>query len=305
MPLTFVNSGFERITGYARAEVVGRNCRFLQGPETDTQAIAELRNAIADGRHITTRLLNYRKDGSTFWNNLVVSPVHDAAGALVGFVGVQHDVTPEVVARQELAEKIEELEATKRRLDLVNADLQRIAYFDPLTGLPTRRLLQDRLARSLARSKRTGTMVALMFLDLDDFKQVNDTLGHQAGDLLLRQVAERIGERLRQADTLSRLGGDEYVVLLDTLVSQEAVSAVSDRIAEAFKPPFDLGEAAVHLGVSIGTAFYPRDGADARSLMAAADAAMYRSKRRKRRPLDSDAHLTGRGLGPDGDPIKA
>ena len=282
MPISFVNSGFERLTGYSRAEAVGRNCRFLQGPDTDRDSVAVLHRAVAEGRPFTARLLNYRKDGSMFWNELIINPIHDENSTLIGFVGVQNDVTAEVTARREIAKKIRELEVAKRSLDAANAELQRIAYFDPLTELPTRWLFQDRLTRSLQRSKRTGEMVAIAFLDLDGFKHVNDTFGHEVGDVALRQVAERIRGRLRETDTLARLGGDEFVVLLDTPVSQDILMTICDRITRTFATPFILAGSSVYLGVSIGTAFYPDDGETAQCLMRFADAAMYRSKTDKR-----------------------
>ena len=289
MPISFVNSGFERITGYSRAETIGKNCRFLQGPETDQDTVAALRQGIHKGQSFTSRLLNYRKDGTTFWNDLIINPIVDTASNLTGFVGIQNDVTSEVLAQLKVLEKIEELEATKRSLDVANAELKKLAYFDPLTGLPTRRLFQDRLMRSLARSRRTGDIVAVAFMDLDGFKQVNDNLGHEAGDLALRQATERMRGRLRETDTLARLGGDEFIVLLDTQVSQSIVANICDRISGAFSAPFTLGASAVHLDVSIGTAFYPRDGEDARCLMSFAAAAMYRSTKETRRQAALEA----------------
>ena len=291
MPISFVNSAFEKITGYSRAEAVGRNCRFLQGPETNQDTVAALRREIGNGHSITSRLLNYRRDGSTFWNELFINPIYDDAANLVAFVGIQNDITAKVLAQREIANKIEELEAAQRSLDTANAELQKIAYFDPLTGLPTRRLFLDRLAGSLARSKRTGDMVAIAFMDLDGFKQVNDRLGHEAGDLALRQVAERMRGRLRETDTLARLGGDEFIVLLDTHVSHAILTSICDRISRTFAAPFTLAGATVHLGVSIGTAFYPGDGEDMQSLMSFADAAMYESKNRKRRHITPDMLL--------------
>ena len=291
MPISFVNSSFEKITGYSRAEAIGRNCRFLQGPETNQHAVAALRREIGKGRSVTSCLLNYRRDGSTFWNELIINPIHDDASNLVAFVGVQNDITAKVLAQQEIANKIEELEAARRSLDAANAELQKIAYFDPLTGLPTRRLFLDRLAGSMARSKRTGDMVAIAFMDLDGFKQVNDRFGHDAGDLALRQVAERMRGRLRETDTLARLGGDEFIVLLDTHVSQGILTSICDRIARTFSAPFTLADTSVHLGVSIGTAFYPGDGEDMQSLMRFADTAMYRSKNEKRCHVTPDMLL--------------
>lgn len=283
-PITYANPAFEEMTGYRCAEVIGQNCRFLQGPETGKAETVKLRKAISEGRHYTSRLLNYRKNGSTFWNELTISPVFDD-GAVVAFVGIQNDVSSEVMLQRELNEKIETLQSTKLSLDRANAELRKIADFDPLTGLPTRRLLQDRLTLSLARAKRMETMIAVAFIDLDGFKQVNDNYGHEIGDLALRQVAGRMREQVRESDTLARQGGDEFILLLDTFVSRSVCTDVCDRIRSVFSTPFELGGVDVHLGVSIGTAFYPDDGNDAQSLLGFADTAMYEDKSMKRHQI--------------------
>jgi len=278
MPLVYVNAAFEDLTGYSSADIIGRNCRFLQGPETSPEAVAAVHGAIHDGRPIKLRLLNYRKDGSTFWNELTINPIKNDSGGIAGFVGIQHDVTAEVLMRRELDEKIGILEATRASLHVANTELQRIAYRDSLTGLPTRRLFFDRLSQSLARSKRSGDMLAVVFIDLDRFKQINDSYGHAAGDMVLRQAAERMRTQIRETDTLARLGGDEYVLLVDTEVSQTVVSEICDRLAGSFAQPFDLDGTVVQLSVSIGRAMYPQDGQDATSLMRCADIAMYGAK---------------------------
>ncbi len=281
-PLTFVNAAFTKMTGYGQAETIGRNCRFLQGPETDPDTVAELAAAIADGRHFTCRLLNYRRDRSIFWNELTISPIFGDTPKPVGFVGIQNDVTTEVLIRAELAKQVQSLEQAKDALSVANTKLETIAYVDALTGLPTRQLFDDRLTLSLARAARTGDCLAVALIDLDGFKCVNDQLGHAAGDLALRHAAERMAQQIRATDTLARLGGDEFVLLFDTLVSPEVVGKICQRIAGAFTAPFDLDGAAASLGASIGTAFHAADGTDAKALLKAADAAMYQAKNRKR-----------------------
>lgn len=284
--ITFVNQSFERMTGYGKADAVGRNCRFLQGPETSQMETAELLKAISERRHFTCRLLNYRKDGSSFWNELSISPIKADDGTHTGFVGVQNDVTSEVMLQREFDEKFEALETAKKSLDAANAELHKIAHFDPLTGLPSRRLLQDRLTYSLARAKRTGSMVAVAFMDLDGFKQVNDLCGHGVGDIALRQVSEQMSDQIRETDTLARHGGDEFILLIDTLVSHSGVANICDRISGIFSTPFDLGEITAQLGISIGTAFFPRDGEDAQSLMDFADTEMFKSKNMKKQQTE-------------------
>ena len=296
-PITFVNPAFERMTGYQHAEIIGRNCRFLQGPETSKLETANLRKAISERRHHTTRILNYRKDGSTFWNDLTISPINADNGAFIGFVGVQNDVTTEVMLHRELSEKIDALESAKQSLNAANAELRKIAHYDPLTGLPSRRLLQDRLNYSLARAKRTGSMVAIAFMDLDGFKKVNDRFGHEIGDLALCQVSDQMRNQIRETDTLARHGGDEFILLFDTLVSHSGVTTICERIKRVFSTPFNLGEFSAHLGISIGTAFYPNDGDNAQSLLSLADTAMYESKNMKEQHATPTPSRVGQFLG--------
>ena len=280
-PIIYVNPAFEKLTGYTSAETIGRNCRFLQGPETDKAVLAALRDAISDERQTACRLLNYRKDGSTFWNALTINPIHSEGEGLLGFVGIQTDVTAEVAMRRELDEKIETLEEVQGSLEAANRSLRAIAYIDPVTELPTRRLFDDRLKQALARSRRNGDLIAIVYMDLDGFKKVNDRFGHEVGDGALRCAGERMRDQIRESDTLARLGGDEYAVLVDTCVTPEGLMKVCERIAQTFSTPFDVGGTTVHLGVSLGVALYPRDGEDAQSLLRAADAAMYAAKHNK------------------------
>ena len=193
MPLIYVNPGFEQITGYSADQVLGRNCRFLQGVGTDPRAVAEMSDALRRTSTLATRMLNYRADGTPFWNQLELHPVRDAEGRLTHYISVQDDITARVEAE---------------------AQVTYLAYHDQLTGLPNRALLADELERALARGARTNTATALLFIDLDDFKQINDQHGHHAGDTVLRRVADHLAHATRGSDTLARLGGDEFVVLL-------------------------------------------------------------------------------------------
>jgi diguanylate cyclase (GGDEF)-like protein len=161
------------------------------------------------------------------------------------------------------------------------AQMEQLAWHDPLTGLPNRRLLQDRAGQALLQAERHRQPLGLMLLDLDRFKEVNDTLGHQVGDLLLQQVAERLGRPLRRSDTLARLGGDEFAVLLGPPTGLETACRVAERLVEQLVAPFTVDGSRLEVGVSIGVALFPDHGADLATLLQQADAAMYKAKRER------------------------
>ncbi len=255
-PIVYANPAFLRATGYAAEEIIGCNCRFLQGPGTDPAAIAEMRAAVAEQRACTVILHNYRKDGSSFWQELTISPVRDGDGRLLHFIGVQADITELKRAEEDLAHQ---------------------ALHDALTGLPNRVLLLDRLEQALRTLRREDTKLALLLLDLDRFKDVNDTFGHQYGDLLLQQVGERLCGLLRASDTVARLGGDEFAVLLPT-VDAHGAHATAEKILRALEQPFVLDGHGFDIGGSIGIALAPEHGTDATTLMRRADVAMYTAK---------------------------
>jgi len=255
-PIVYANPAFVRATGYAVEEIIGRNCRFLQGPDTDPAAIAEMRAAVAEQRACTVTLHNYRKDSSSFWQELTVSPVRDAGGRLLHFIGIQTDITELKRAEEALTQQ---------------------ALHDALTGLPNRVLLLDRLEQSLRVSRREGTELALLLLDLDRFKEVNDTFGHHYGDLLLGQVGERLRGLLRELDTVARLGGDEFAVLLPG-TDTDGARTTAAKILQALERPFVLEGHGFDIGGSIGVALAPAHGTDATALMRRADVAMYTAK---------------------------
>ncbi len=259
-PLIYVNAAFESASGYSAAEVVGRNCRFLQGPATDPDTVRGIQEALAAGRDHVAVLRNYRKDGSTWWNELRLSPVRSPGGQLTHYFGFQNDVTERVEAEHRLAH---------------------LAFHDELTGLPNRALLLNELDDAIARATTGGELLTVMFIDLDGFKGINDRLGHAAGDLVLNAAALRLQLALRKGDLLGRFGGDEFVAVLAEVPAGHA-SAVAQRAADAvldsFRSPLDLADAPVEVGVSIGVALFPWHGADAGELVSAADSAMYEAK---------------------------
>jgi len=261
MPVTYVNSAFLEMTGYQRNEVLGSNCRFLQGPETDPQALQQLRDQLAAEQEVHVTLRNYRKDGEAFWNDLYISPILNDAGQVTHYVGIQHDISEHKAYEAQLAYH---------------------ASHDALTGLGNRAMLEDRLAHDLALAARQGTRLGVMFIDLDEFKPINDSLGHAIGDRLLQQLAQRLTQVLRRGDTLARFGGDEFVILLNGLKEEEQALEVAERLLELVARPYRIEGHELHLTASIGIAVSADDGTPPMELIQQADMAMYRAKQQGR-----------------------
>lgn len=260
--IVFVNDAFETLTGYDRTEVVGRSPRFLQGPKTSRQQLAYIRSALGSRAAVSSELINYRKDGSEFWLELNISPVVGEGSKVTHFVSVQRDITQRKVAE---------------------CEIERLAFYDQLTGLPNRRLLLDRLQHDLENVRRTGAYGALMFIDLDQFKKLNDTCGHQTGDLLLQQVARRLEGVVRRSNTVARLGGDEFVVMLEDLGRDEAKAVsctelVAEKILSVFTHNFDLAGSEYHCTPSVGVTLFHAELTDPTQLFKRADLAMYQAK---------------------------
>jgi len=380
-PILYVNPAFERLSGYTAAEVVGRNCRFLQGPDRDQDAVATLRAAIRAGAPCQVVLRNYHKDGALFWNELYVSPVHDASGGLLAFIGVQNDITARTELERQIAddhfhalvahasdmitlidaegtivyvspaiERVlgytpEEVTGTSilallhpddvtparaalahaprsggapvriearcrhrdgswRALDTVGTNqlavpaiggivlngrdvtarkraeetLRHQARHDALTDLPNRTLLHERIRATLGDLSAAPRPLALLLLDLDGFKEVNDTFGHERGDTLLRQVADRLQGVTRADDTVARLGGDEFAVLLPGADAAGA-ARVAEAIRTALDAPLSVKGLLLRVGASVGGALAPTHGLDGDTLLRRADVAMYVAKR--------------------------
>ena len=256
-PIVYVNPAFERITGYASAEMLGRNPRLLQGSDREQPELLTVRAAFEDGRPCRVVLRNYRKDGSMYWSELDIAPVRNDTGIVTHFIGAHSDITDTKTHQDELA---------------------RQANHDSLTGLPNRNLLRDRIDHACVRTQRYGDFAAVAFLDLDNFKVVNDSLGHSVGDQLLSSVASRLKTSLRAMDTVARLGGDEFVIVLSDHKSAQSVSGELQRIVESFSQPFTIDGRDVFVTASVGVALYPQDAQDPESLMKRAELAMYRAK---------------------------
>lgn len=259
--IEFANPAFERITGYSNQEVQGRNCRFLQREDKDQSGVVALRNAIRAREEGNALLRNYRKDGELFWNDVHIAPVRGPNGAVSHFVGVLNDIT---------------------NLKNFEEQLERQANFDSLTALVNRNVLKDRIRQAIAGAQRQGSSVAVGFMDLDNFKFINDSLGHNIGDELLKSVAERLVACIRGQDTIARYGGDEFAFVLTGQKDEGQVAVLMERILKTIDRPFNIERHKLFVSCSIGLSFYPRDGHDAETLLKNADIAMHRAKDRGR-----------------------
>ena len=253
-----VNPAFERVTGYKAAEAIGQTPRMLSSGRHDPSFYSEMWTTLMKAGHWHGEIWNRRKDGALYAQRITISVLRDDDGEITNFVAIFSDITD-----------------SKREADRIRY----LANYDGLTQLPNRQLLRDRLDRALAQGARNGTPVALMVLDLDGFKDINDRLGHLAGDRVLELTAQRLSACIRETDTVARLGGDEFVVLLPDAGSIAAVDKLAAKLLAAIGKPFAIGDREESVGVSIGLALYPLDGATPDSLLGAADAAMYRAKR--------------------------
>lgn len=256
-PIEYVNPAFERMTGFAREEAVGRNCRFLHRDDDRQPELERLREALRKGTDAHVLLRNYQKDGRLFWNRLSISPVRDDDGAITHYVGIAADVT-------EITTDFHELEHR--------------ATHDALTGLGNRQLLEDQLELALAQAERHERSLAVVFVDLDEFKGVNDRLGHAAGDELLRAVAKRLTGSVRDGDTVARTGGDEFVLVLTDQTTTAQLAAVLERLRISLSNPYPVGGGDIPMSCSIGASLYPRHGTTAAQLIHEADRAMYAVK---------------------------
>ena len=252
-----VDPAFCRITGYSREESLGRDPGMLASGRQGREFYRAMWQAIEEHDHWQGELWNRRKDGSEFAEVLSISRVRDARGRVIHHLAMFSDIS---------------------RLKKHEEELNRIAYFDPLTGAPNRRLLDDRLRQAIAHSRRTGKPLAVCVIDLDGFKPVNDQLGHEAGDQVLIGIVDRLGAILRASDTVARLGGDEFVLLLEDIEGER----VLERVLEAIRTPIALASQQVCVSASIGVTLFPEDDADPDTLLRHADQAMYRAKQRGR-----------------------
>ncbi|TNJ35572.1 EAL domain-containing protein [Arenimonas terrae] len=253
-----VNPAFSRITGYSEEEVIGQNSRLLDSSQHSAEFYRRVRDVLERTGHWAGEMWQRRKDGEEFLGWIEMSEVRDAMGLRSHFVAVVNDITDKKRAEQEL---------------------RYLANYDTLTGLPNRALLSERLGRAIVRARRQETRVAVLFLDLDRFKDINDSLGHAAGDRLLKAAATRLQATVGASDTVARLGGDEFTVVLEDVESIPAVERMAREILTAFSMPLEVDERHdVSITPSLGISLYPDHALVPTDLLKFADTAMYQAK---------------------------
>lgn len=252
-----VNSTFSELTGYAREEAIGHSADLLKSGHHAPEFYLEMWKTIREEGFWRGEVWNRKKNGEIFVELLTISTVRDRQGEISHFVGIFSDITL--------------LKEHQQRLE-------HLAHFDPLTQLPNRMLLADRMQLAMAQTERSGKILGVCYLDLDGFKPVNDLYGHATGDRLLIEVAQRLKSCVRGGDTVSRLGGDEFVMLLSGLESVHECDLAVGRVIQLLTQPFQIGGHSIAISASIGVTLFPHDGADADALLRHADQAMYEAK---------------------------
>jgi len=259
--IQYVNKRFVELTGYDQEEVYGKNPGILKSGQTPQETYQTLWRQLRAGKEWRGHFLNRKKNGDLFWEEASISPLLNEQGAITHFVAVKEDITE------------------RKQLE---ARIWHQANYDSLTDLPNRLLFIDRLQQALRQSARDTTKTALLFIDLDRFKAVNDTLGHEVGDDMLREMARRIRACVRTDDTVARMGGDEFTVILPKIKDAEGADKVSGKILASLGEPFLLSGRKLLMTASIGIAIYPDNGQNYTSLLKHADTAMYKVKEKGR-----------------------
>lgn len=255
------NAAAERLYGYTAAEMVGRSIALLLPEDRSNENKHLMEKVIQGGTIENYETTHVSKDGRRLGVSLTISPVKDRAGLVIGVSTIARDITE------------------RKRAD---ERIRYLALHDTLTGLPNRNLFRERVNNAIARARNNRHLMAVLFIDLDRFKGINDSLGHNVGDRLLQVAANRLKRCLREGDGVARLGGDEFVVDLPVLANREEATTIAQKILDVLRTPFMIDQYALHISASIGISLFPNDGMDMDVLMHAADSAMYRAKKNGR-----------------------
>lgn len=256
--IIWVNQAFSQMSGYSSAEALGETPAILKSGRQDDGFYGKLWQTILAGMVWQGEVAEKRKDGTIYTVQETITPLFDKHGAITHFIAIQQDIS---------------LQHQERERE------HHLALHDALTDLPNRVLFQDVQHRAISHARHMQRMLAILYLDLDGFKQVNDSCGHAIGDQLLIAVAERLRSAMRQADTVARFGGDEFAILLTDIEKVEHAEAIAEKLLGIFAYPFVLRGQQFNIGASIGITIYPIDGEDPETLLNKADQAMYAAKR--------------------------
>ena len=253
-----VNPAFTRITGYEASEVIGKDPKILSSGRQSSEFYAELWQSLQAEGQWQGEIWNRHKDGHIYAEILSITKLFDESGQLTHYLAMFLDIS---------------------RLKAHEEELRQIAHYDVLTGIPNRRLLQDRMRQDLARARRSERQLAVCYLDLDGFKPINDKYGHAIGDLVLIEITQRIQATMREVDTLARLGGDEFVLLITELSDTDEIDKILERVLRTVSAPILIEGKEMGVTASIGVTLFPKHGIDPDTLLRCADQAMYQAKR--------------------------
>jgi diguanylate cyclase (GGDEF)-like protein/PAS domain S-box-containing protein len=256
------NKGSEILYGYTRQEAIGQPVNMLHVPEDTDRITSEVLSAVDKFGKWSGEIRMLHKDGHIGWIESMCVPIYDDDNQMIGALGINRDIT----------ERIKE----KERLD-------HLAHYDQLTKIPNRYLLLDRITHLIEQSLRNKSTFSLLYIDMDDFKSINDAKGHTYGDKVLVETASRLKKSIRKSDTVARIGGDEFVILLESTSDRNDIVAMAEKLIEAISSPFMINEEVLNISCSIGIATYPKEGTTTDALLAVADKAMYKAKHKGRR----------------------
>lgn len=255
--IEYVNPSFEKITGYTYNEAVNNSPGLVASGLHKSEFYKHMWETITAGESYSNIFINRRKDGSLYYEEKTITPIKDQSGTITHYVATGKDISERIQIQERL---------------------QHMAHHDALTDLPNRNLFLDRLQQSLNRARWHDRLVAVMFMDLDRFKIINDTLGHNVGDQLLLQLSQRLAKTVRDGDTIARFGGDEFAILLDDINSESHISSLAEKLLDTLATPFKVNKQELFVTASIGVSIFPNDGEDSDTLLRNADVAMYRAK---------------------------
>ena len=255
--IEYINPAFKEMTGFSWNEAIGKSPSLLKSGKQSLSFYERMWKTIKKGEAFNDIVINRRKNGSLYYEEKTITPIKEENGNITSFISTGHDITDRMETQQELFH---------------------LAHHDALTGLPNRALLQDRLTQVLTRIKQNKRHIAVLFIDLDRFKIINDTLGHDTGDKLLKKVSERLIECVREGDTIARLGGDEFSVILNDVAKKEDIEPIAHKMLEQIATPFNINQHELFISASIGIVFAPENGEETLTLLKKADKAMYLAK---------------------------